>query len=171
MEEIIYVVTAGCYSDYSIKAVFKDKTKAEFYCTCHKDCKIEDYSLSDNNIFTPFESVLINFDIFIGETREDRINFNFQHLSKEDEGFYLINRDEVTVYSNEWISIYLNRRLPDNYDREEIESKYTKVYQDLRAEILYLLSESDCSTFEKRKEVGENINNYIKGRFGIELGE
>ena len=78
------------------------------------------------------------------------------------------NRESVTVYDHGWISICLWRRLPNNYNEETIRQKYTKVYQDLRGEILYLVSESDCSSYEKRKIVDENLQKYIEGRFGIE---
>ena len=165
--EILYVVTAGCYSDYHIEAIFKDKTKAEYYCACHEECEIEEYSLSDNNVFTPFESVVINFDIYSNRNRQDKISFRFRHLAKEDAEWYMKNRESVSIYDG-WISICLWRRLPDNYDEEKIKQKYTKAYQDLRSEILYLVSESDCSTYEKRKIVDENLTEYIKGRFGIE---
>ena len=168
MEDIIYVVTSGCYSDYHIEAVFKDKSKAEYYCTCHEDCTIEDYSLSDSNIFTPFESVIINFDIYKDKNREDRISFRFRHLAKEDAKWYMENRESVSVYDNDWISICLWRRLPNNYDEDKIRNKYTKAYQDLRGEILYLVSEFDCSTFDKRRIANENLQKYIEERFGIE---
>ena len=42
------------------------------------------------------------------------------------------------------------------------------MYQDLRGEILYLVSEFDCSTFDKRRIVSENLQKYIEERFGIE---
>ena len=167
MSETLYVVTAGCYSDYHIEAIFKDKSKAEFYCTCHEDCGIEDWTLDDDRVFTPFESVIINFDIYKDKNREDRVSFRFRHLAKEDANWYMENRESVSVYDS-WISICLWRRLPNNYDEEKIRQKYTKVYQDLRSEILYLVSESDCSTYEKRKVVDENLRKYLEGRFGIE---
>ena len=78
------------------------------------------------------------------------------------------NRESVSVYDNGWISICLWRRLPNNYDEDKIRNKYTKVYQDLRGEILYLVSEFDCSTFDKRQIVNENLQKYIEERFGIE---
>ena len=168
MEDIIYVVTAGCYSDYHIEEVFKDKSKAEYYCTCHEDCEIEEYSLSDDNIFTPFELVVINFDIYKDKNREDRIIFCFRHLTKEDAKRYMKNRESVSVYNNGNISICLWRRLPNNYDEETIRNKYTKAYQDLRSEILYLVSEFDCSTYGNRRIANENLQKYIEGRFGIE---
>lgn len=170
MSEVLYVVTAGCYSDYHIETIFKNKEKAEYYCSCHEDCVIEEYGLSDDNIFTTFESVIINFDIYNVKGREDKISFRFRHLAKEDAKWYMENRDSVSVY-DEWVSICLWRRLPDNYDEEKIKQKYTKAYQDLRGEILYLLSEFDCSTYEKRRVANEYLEKYLKGRFGVETVE
>lgn len=170
MSEILYVVTAGSFSDYHIEAIFKDKSKAELYCACHEDCEIEEYSFSDDNVFTPFESVVINFGIY-KEERKDRINFEFRHLAKEDAEEYLDNEEAVHVYKDGSISIYIWRKLPNNYNEDKIRQKYTKVYQDLRGELLYLVSESDCSTFEKMKEVENNLTKYIEGRFGIETDD
>lgn len=170
MSEILYVVTAGSFSDYHIEAIFKNKSKAELYCACHEDCGIEEYSFSDDNVFTPFESVVIKFRIY-KEERKDQINFRFRHLAKEDAEGYLKNEEAVDVYRDGSISIYLWRKLPNNYDEDKIRKKYTKVYQDLRAELLYFVSESDYSTFEKMKEVKNNLTKYIEGRFGIETDD
>ena len=90
------------------------------------------------------------------------------NLAKEDAKWYMENRESVSVYDNGWISICLWRRLPNNYDEDKIRNKYTKVYQDLRGEILYLVSEFDCSTFDKRRIANENLQKYIEERFGIE---
>lgn len=166
MNDKVYVVTSGCYSDYCIDAVFKDKSKAENYCSCHEDCEIEEFNFSDNDIFTPFDCVVINFRI-CNDYREDRVIFSFKHLAKEDSEWYMKNRESVSAY-NDYINICLWRRLPNKYNEESIKKKYTKVYQDLRAEILYLLSESDCSSYEKRRIVNENMEEYIKNKFGIE---
>lgn len=166
MLKTIYVVTAGNYSDYHIEAIFEDEAKAEYYCTCHENCEIEEYGFSDERIFTPFNSVVINFTIRKNE--KDEIDFTFKHLSKEDGDFYLKNRDEISVYDHDWVILTLYRRLPDKYDEQKIRDKYTKVYQDLRAEILYIASETDCSSYENEKIAEEYIQKYIEGRFGIE---
>ena len=167
--ETVYIVTSGSYSDYCIEAVFKDKSKAEVYCSCHRNCEIEEYNFSDNDILTPFNSVVIRFNIIKGQ--EEGINFQFQHLAKEDAIFYTKNSDSVNVYDKEWMTIILYRRLPDNYDETTIREKYTKVYQDLKAEILYMMSEHDCSSFKNRKKCSKDIEEYIKGKFGIEMNE
>ena len=168
--ETVYIVTSGSYSDYGIDAVFKDKSKAELYCSCHRDCQIEEYNLSDNDILTPFNSVVIRFNI-IRKNKKERIDFQFQHLAKEDAIFYTKNLDDVFVHDKGWMSITLYRRLPDNYEETTIREKYTKVYHDLRSEILYIQSEHDCSSYENRKECAKDIEEYIKGKFGIEMDD
>jgi len=165
--ETVYIVTSGSYSEYGIDAVFKDKSKAELYCSCHRNCQIEEYNFSDNDILTPFNSVAICFNIIRKDRRE--IDFQFQHLAKEDAIFYTKNLDKVFVSSKGWMSITLYRRLPDNYEETTIREKYTKVYQDLKAEILYMMSEHDCSSFKNRQKCAKDIEEYIKGKFGIEM--
>lgn len=166
MNDIVYIVTSEYYSDYSIDAVFKDKSKAEFYCKCHSNCEIEEYYYSDEKIFTPYDAVNIRFVIYINENRFDS-RFYFFKAAKEDNLCSFKNTDSVYIYGNE-IKIYLSRLLPNNYKEEVIRKKYTKVCRDLMAEILYLVSESDRSTYDKRRIVAENIKEYIKGKFGIE---
>lgn len=166
MNDEIYVVTAGSYSDYHIEAIFKEKSKAEFYCSCHENCDIEEYNFSDDCIFTPFNSVTINFTI--RRDTNDDVSFNFRCFAKEDGKYYLENRNSVHVYEYDWLTITLQRRLPNNYDEQAIRSKYTKVYQDMRAEILYLVQEHDCTSFESRRICSKDIAEYIKDKFGIE---
>ena len=170
MEDIIYIVTSGSYSDYKIDGVFKDKSKAELYCKCHSGCGIEEWELSDEDIFTPFNHVSIHFDTRQDAGRDNNY-FIFECSAIEDSDFYLKNQDSVTVYDKDWIEVWLYRRLPNNYDKEQIRLKYTKVFQDLRAEILYLVSELNCDSWEDRELASKCIEDYIKGRFGIETDE
>lgn len=48
----VYIVTSGCYSDYSIDAVFTDRKKAEMYCAIHneEDQDIEEWETEDDSI-------------------------------------------------------------------------------------------------------------------------
>lgn len=42
---IVYVVTTGCYSDYSICGVFTEKEMAEIYCAIlNSEARIEEYN-------------------------------------------------------------------------------------------------------------------------------
>lgn len=163
----VYIVTAGEYSDYYIKAVFKDRAKAEAYCKCHKDCEIEDFSFSDDNIYTIFNYVRIQYNIYLNRDLDNKLYIQFGRLSKEDDGWYNKNDVNVSVYDN-WLTIVLNRKLPEVYDEDEIREKYTKVLHDLRAEIKCMLSELDTSSFNKRGIVANIILEAIENKFGIE---
>lgn len=52
----IYIVTSGAYSDYSIRAIFADRKKAELYCAMHEReyCapEIEEWETEDGSIET-----------------------------------------------------------------------------------------------------------------------
>lgn len=46
---IVYIVTSGCYSDYSIDAVLLSREQAEAYCALHpsEDQEIEEWETTD----------------------------------------------------------------------------------------------------------------------------
>lgn len=163
----VYIVTAGEYSDYHIEAVFKDKAKAEAYCKCHKDCEIEDFDFSDDNIYTVFNYVRIQYSIYLNRDLDNNLYIQFGRLTKEDDGYLDQNEEYVNVYGD-WLSIVIIRKLPEVYDEDEIREKYTKVLHDLHAEVKYMLSEQDTSSYEKEKIAEDNILKAIESKFGIE---
>ena len=169
---MIYIVTSGECSDYSIDAVFQDKNKAEAYCKCHPDAEIEEWEFFDDNIYTPFNVVNIYMDILQNNTK--KICFNFQTLSKEDANCYAKNNDFVTVYSAQHIEIHLIRILPQNYNKENIKNRYTKVFYDLISEIKYVLSDIGLSSdfmkddYDKRQDAAQIVKEFIAGKCGIE---
>ena len=168
---MIYIVTSGDYSDYSIDAVFQDKNKAEAYCKCHPDAGIEEWEFFDDNIYTPYNVVCIDMDI---SGNAKKIYFNFQTLSKEDADYYMANQNRVTVYDAQHISLYLIRILPKNYNKENIKDKYTKVFYDLIPEIKYAISDMGLSNdfmkddYDKRQDAAQLVKEFIAGKFGIE---
>ena len=168
---MVYIVTSGDYSDYSIDAVFQDKNKAEAYCKCHPDAGIEEWEFFDDNIYTPYNVVCIDMDI---SGNAKKIYFNFQTLSKEDADYYMANQDRVTVYDAQHISLYLIRILPKNYNKENIKDKYTKVFYDLIPEIKYAISDMGLSNdfmkddYDKRQDAAQIVKEFIAGKFGIE---
>lgn len=168
---MIYIVTSGEYSDYSIDAVFQDKNKAEAYCKCHPDAEIEEWEFFDDNIYTPFNVVHIDMDI---SGNAKKICFDFQTLSKEDAGYYMLNQDYATVYNAQHISLHLIRILPKNYNKENIKDKYTKVFYDLIPEIKYAISDMGLSNdfmknnYDQRQYAAQLVKDFITGKFGIE---
>lgn len=169
---MIYIVTSGECSDYSIDAVFQDRNKAEVYCRCHPDTEIEEWEFFDNNIYTPFNVVRIYMQIQSNDT--NWISFSFETLSKEDASNYMVNKDCVAVYGTHHIEIWLTRILPQNYDEENIKNKYTKVFYDLIPEIKYIISDMEfCDDLlgrgrEQRKYAEQLVEDFIAGKFGIE---
>lgn len=162
-----YIVTSGEYSDYHIDAVFLNKEKAKVYCDCHANRRIEKYGLSDNDVCTPFNIVMITYllnPIYVADLEP---KFEFKKLNLEEYEGYDRNAEQVRL-NNGCEKICLLRRLPDIYDEEEIRRKYTKAFYDLKAEIKYMLSQQDTSTHEKQLEAEKNILEAIKDKFGIE---
>lgn len=168
---MIYIVTSGCYSDYGIDAVFQNRDKAEAYCQCHPDTEIEEWEFFDGNTYTPFNVVKISMHIRLNGTND--IYFKFKTLSKEDNEFYMSNLDFVSAYSQQ-IEIHLRRLLPQNYDKEMVEKKYTKAFYDLVPEIKYILSELELrgkdvlTNWEEYECAKKCVKEYIAGKFGIE---
>lgn len=164
----VYIVTAGDYSDYHIEAVFKDKTKAEAYCKCHRDCEIEEFDFSDEYIYHTFNYVRIQYDIYIYRNLDDELYFNFGRLTEEDDSWLNENDISITIYDKRHLNIAITRKLPSVYNENKIREKYTKVLYDLESEIKYMLSEQDISS-DKRREIAEdNILKAIESKFGIE---
>lgn len=169
---MIYIVTSGEYSDYSIDAVFQNKDKAEAYCKCHPDAEIEEWEFFDDHIYTPFNVVTIHMNIL--SSKNEEIHFDFRTLSQEDASFYMVNRENVTVYTPHHISIFLIRMLPKNYDKQYIKNKYTKVFYDLISEIKYVVSDIGLNydymknSYDQCKYAEGLLTEYLAGKFGIE---
>lgn len=163
----VYVVTAGSYSDYHIEAVFKDRAKAEAYCNCHLGCQIEDFGFSDDNVYTIFNYVDIEYIIEFNKDVNDRLGIEFGRLTKEDDDCYNKNDASVSVL-NCAVVINITRKLPEVYDEDKIREKYTKILHDLRAEVEYMLSEQDTSSCEKTRIAEDNILKAIKSKFEFE---
>ena len=78
--ETVYVVM-GLHPSHAmneIKAVFKEKKKAEEYCFRHINCSIKEYSYSDDKTYTPLERVIIkarNLYVFFIDGETLALNF------------------------------------------------------------------------------------------------
>lgn len=164
---MIYIVTSGDYSAYMIEAVFQRQDKAEAYCKCHPDSRIEEYELSDDNLYTSYDVVYISMKIRLNANSS--IHFTFNSYAKEDS--CISNNNTVFVYSSDYIDIDLCRLLPDKYDVETIINKYKKVFYDLIPEIKYILSDVDSNSYDHkvREYLSRLIEEYIANKFGIEV--
>ena len=167
MSDKVYIVTSGCYSDYGIDAVFKDKSKAELYCDCHRGSIIEEYDFMDDNVFTPVNIMNITFEI--EKNGIEKINLSFDRVVKENYN-HIFNVKHVLAFPDH-IVISLCKLLPDNYNEEYIQNKYIKAYRDLKAEIHYMMSQYDLDILKNRDMCAKNIEEYLKDKFNIENDE
>lgn len=129
-----------------VKAVFKEKKKAEEYCFRHINCSIKEYSYSDDKTYTPLERVIIE-----GEINEQSLPIcTFEHLTKEDAGYK--GKEFVCVF-HRWgdscFKFQINKILPDNYDEETEKLKYAQILQDIMNISKIQLEEIQLEGFEQ----------------------
>ena len=147
--ETVYVVEEYFNDERTtkeVKAVFKDRKKAEEYCSCHINCSIKECNYSDDKTYTPFNRVLIQ-----GKINDQSFPiYTFQRLSKED------NDSE----SNEFVYVFqsfgdtnvkfvVNKILPDNYDEETEKLKYAQILQEVMNISKTKLEEIQLEGFEQ----------------------
>jgi hypothetical protein len=126
----VYVVM-GLHPSHAmseIKAVFKEKKKAEEYCFRHINCSIKEYSYSDDKTYTPLERVIIEGEI----NAQSLPDCTFEHLTKEDAGY---KGEEFVCVFHIWgapcFKFQINKILPDNYNEEIEKIKYAQILQDV----------------------------------------
>jgi len=82
-DEKVYVITHGCYSDYGIVTVFKNKENAEKFIEEFKDCEIEEYEFSDED----FKKIPLDKKVFV--VRMDR-DGSVDLLMEEEKNYFII---------------------------------------------------------------------------------
>ena len=164
----VYIVTSGDYSDYAIRSIFKNRDKAELYCSCHSGCEIEEYVWGDNTIYTTFNVVTLSGKVGIRDPKMDYLELQFEALTEEDDGWKNENKGYVDRYSS-WISLTIHRKLPEKYNEELVREKYKNVFYDFAPEIRYIISElSQMSESEKDMKIRNDVLAAISSKFGIE---
>lgn len=161
----VYIVTHGEYSDYHICAVFENKEKANAYQCCHPNTYIEEWELDDDRIYTAFNVVLVtcqlynesNFDIVPKKTE-----IKFATYSTEDDGDMFDDEYWLNMFSSKYIDFGFRRKLPDTYDKDKVEDKYSKVVNDIAAEIEY---EIKMNPYSSLTELESNLRNILKNKF------
>lgn len=133
----VYIVTDGCYSDYSIQKVFSNKPAAEEYKKWHNiKNEVEEYELFDSSFAdeTGERAVLIRVQgtVYLGAvediTYEIRPNIIYEQYIRRGVGIRpIINKPRVFI-------IYLYHYIPaDKWDEEKYKNKLTKALYDYAA--------------------------------------
>ena len=167
----VYIVTSGCYSDYSICNVFTDKAKAEKYAKGIYDVnEIEEWDTEDRDCKL-YTSIRLNVKFnkkgvpieSLGYGRPKTYNFSIDIVNSLDgcPDYY----ESTCYYSNfHDHQLMLNRVIKKELSVDEIEKykeKYKKVALDLMAKIKSLI-EIECWNVKMVNEWLKDKNN-IKG--------
>lgn len=150
----VYIVTDGEYSDYSIRACFSNKEKAEEYIKILQEngldrysARIEEYDLdvsveAETLICVSLQSPILNENL-----KEEKIKtWNFKGMSNE------LTESTCLLYSN--YELHIARKANPNKSLESEINRVKKVAYDTLKRINYLMK------VEKVKI--EDINEYLK---------
>ena len=173
-EEKIYAVKN---KDNYLLCFFKNKEKAEYYCERHKGCCIEEYEFEDEKMYTPYDFVVIRFDMEKG--KKDLIDFDFKKNFLEENLYYTENRETLTLISKDHFRITINRLLPYGYNEEKIRNKYIEKFNKMRHEgIIQEYLDIVDAMLSSENDIKENISLFhnkkrqmeanIRGILGIE---
>ena len=137
----VYIVTKGCYSDYTISKVFLDKTKAERYvkyfnASIDDGLQIEEYDTDDEMIITPMYYADIRYNIL---TDDFSMNIVPSH-SDDERHIYNTNLSFTPNYARvPIIRLYREVKSPENgFDYYD---KYLKVCRDMGAQVKHMITE------------------------------
>lgn len=158
MEEKIYIVTQGVYSDYSIKACFSTREKAEEYLKIATEAtedwedwyRIEEYPLDTGSEMVNF--IMMRMELEVGfntdSLKSGKIHINIQNNLRSDieEKMYVTNNyKELRIY---------RIANPNKTIDEEIE-RVKKVAYDTLKRINYLILVEKVNL--------DDINDYLGG--------
>ena len=156
----VYVVEELFYDEKTtkeVRAVFKNRKKAEEYCSCHIDCSIKECNYSDDKTYTPFNRVLIQGKI----NGQSFPIYTFQRLSKEDDDSE--SKEFVYVFQSFGdtnVKFVVNKILTDNYDEETEKLKYAQIQlEEIQLEGFEQTSGGlDSTRFKLTKIIAEKFN-------------
>ncbi|SHO50173.1 hypothetical protein [Anaerocolumna xylanovorans] len=134
---VAYLVTSGCYSDYAVDSVFLDKEKAYLYAQLHQ-MRVESYDIRDNMKIIPGLKIKVIYRKETGKTKGEY--FDFQILRAQLDN-YTRNETEFRNYPNiqkTFSRLEIVRYIPFSVtfteeDEKHINDKYMKVCYDIMA--------------------------------------
>ena len=126
----IYIVTSGCYSDYTIEKVFTDRAKAEEYKAWLRDSNdIEEYETEDDLIVNKCYEMHIDFTFFPDGQRGP--NVRIQKTTTPYRDYVAVDR---AYGSSDGIRVFLKRTVnAENWNEDFYTEKYTKALYDYAA--------------------------------------
>lgn len=159
----LYVITEGCYSDYGIVCIFRDRKKAQNYLRFHKtewnDMRIESYTLQDDS----YEICDVGYYMFeascvIGRDKIKDIFVEYQSLSTTESDEYT---NLYTDYEDSWELSICRVVKEDSCTKAQAKEKVKKMLIDLANQILYY-KHSNYSYMDIRKLLGINNDTFTE---------
>jgi len=153
----VYVVTAGCYSDYHIERIFTDKDKAEEYCKwCYDSNDIEEYDIDDNIELDKYYRIDTRYE----NSPEQKPTIEIQRVMEKQ----IYPAYTSCVQYRQSIRLQIIRFIPEKaFDEELVTQKYTKVAYDTMAFIKQMLNEGYT-----KEQVNEMLNSQSYKKENIE---
>jgi len=121
----VYVVTSGCYSDYSIEKIFTDKQKAEEYKEWLIDANdVEEYETEDDMAFNKYYKICVTYN-----SRHKEPNVRFEKCLEAN-----VYNHGISYLWYDWSKCFelaLVRFVPaQNWNEEFYVNKYTNAMYD-----------------------------------------
>lgn len=128
----VYMVTSGTYSDYCIRRVFLDKTKAQEYKTWLPDSNdVEEYDISDDDTVEKRYKVRIDLEWY--PNKKEKL---LARAWKDCESDY--NYNHYYNYSSKEELVVTRTVSGENFNEEFWKDTLTKHIYDLKAYVEYL---------------------------------
>ena len=132
----VYVVTTGCYSDYSIDKIFTDRQKAENYKEWTYDAnEIEEYDTEDDVVFEKLYKVKVRYTEHLMPYDNTEPNITIEKCKVVDK----YNTSPCYFSLNRWsknalFDMTMIRFVPEqNWNEEFYVNKYKKAMYDYLA--------------------------------------
>ena len=158
----VYIVTSGCYSDYTINACFSTKEKAQEYINNSKktqdysyDIGIEEYELDGKTDIVNVIHVFMTYTSPFSKNKHDeKIDVGVDE-AVECDAFKYGGKTGIYGVDSEILSI--KRIANPNKDIEEEKKRVTKIAYDTAKRIKYLYEVENVKTWKGMKKRIEEV--------------
>ena len=154
----VYVVTSGCYSDYTIEKVFTDRAKAEEYAEWLRDSNpVEEYETEDDLVVDKYYKIIISMRVYDNYSDEPTV-FIFKECFKNEWNNSYTSYMDYHKYGGRYFEIGISRLIPaQNWNEEFYRNKYTKAIYDLAA--IAKQKRSEGAIEEDIQKLFDGVNN------------
>lgn len=157
----VYVVTSGCYSDYTIEKVFTDRAKAEEYAEWLRDSNpVEEYDTEDDLVVDKYYKIIVQMQTYDKQSNEPTV-FIYKGCFKNEWNNGYTSYVDCHKYSGRYFEITICRLIPaQNWNEEFYRNKYSKAIYDLTA--IAKQKRAEGATEEDIQQLFKGVNNEME---------